>query len=328
MLGAKQYPRPFTAKIRLPQSPSFSRTTPRCKPSIPFRNSKVEQNLLNLIVPHGANTLGTSLNRRYPPLVGGGVVVRGTEDSARLTTGGQVGRPSSRPPAEPRAEHQRPLRLLFVDDEEAMLSTHKRVYEHIGFVVDTAATGVDAIALAKQHACDAFLVDVHMAPHDGNWTCERLLELDPQSVVIMLSGVETDEAVLAAFAAGAVDYLFKGTSPIKIAAHIRRRVKEALGRTATVLRFGRLAADTRTRAVYIDRVAVDLPEEEARLFWFLFSSPGEWFRAEEIQDALGLHGDVRSTQRALQRLRRSLGVCGEVIHAAKGRGYRFRSPAI
>lgn len=251
-------------------------------------------------------------------------MVRGADEGAELNNGGLAGQASSGPPADPRADHARPLRLLFVDDEERILSTHKRVYEHIGFVVDTAATGVDAIALAKRHAHDAFLVDVHMAPHDGNWTCERLLELDPESVVIMLSGVETDEAVLAAFAAGALDYLFKGTSPIKLAAHIRRRVADRRRCSSTVLRFGRLVADRATQTVLVDGALVLLGEKEFSLLWLLLNTPRKCYTARELHDkALGGSGKPNSVRKVVERTRRKLGDCGCMLLNAPGRGYCF-----
>lgn len=220
------------------------------------------------------------------------------------------------------------LRLLFVDDDESMLSTQKRVLERVGLHVETVSSGEEAIRRAREQRFDAFLVDVKMEPHDGFWTCRELLAIDPDFVIIMLTGLESDEAHLAAIEAGATDYILKRTNFVVLGAIIRQRIRERRDRSHGLLRFGRLTADPASRAVFIDGERVNLPEEETALFWFLVSSPGKWYRAEEIHETLRLKGKSRSTQRALQRLRELLGECGTVIQVAKGRGYCFRPATI
>lgn len=233
--------------------------------------------------------------------------------------------PSSRPPPGSNTDTEGPFRLLLVDDEKTFLRTQQRVLRGIGFKVDTVTAGAEAVEWARHNECDAFLVDVAMEPTDGHSTCLQLRALDPESVVIMLTAVDTDDARLAAIEAGATDYLLKSASCALLGARIRQRIREKRSRSnpPRPLQSGRLTADPSTRAVFIDRVRVDLSEEESALFWFLVSSPGKWYRAEEIREALHLDGKSRSTQRALQRLRKLLGEVGGAIQVAKGRGYCF-----
>ena len=216
-------------------------------------------------------------------------------------------------------------RLLLVDDEDTFLSTQKRVLESIGFDVDCVATGAEAVERAKQHEYDAFLLDVRMEPNSGHWTCRRLRALDPLSVVIMLSAVDTDEARLAAIDAGATDYLLKNTRYVLLGARIRQRIREKRSRSnpPQLLTFGRLVADPSTRAVFVESVRVDLSGHETDLFWLLLSTPGKCHATDELHSAVGLSGNSHSTQKAVQRLRRKLGDCGNLIQTVKARGYCF-----
>ena len=211
-------------------------------------------------------------------------------------------------------------RVLIVDDDEKGLRALRRGLESIGFEVDAAGTGADALERASKFHHDAFVVDMQMAPHDGLWTCRELLILDPDSIVIFRSGLETDEAKLAAFAAGASDYVPKTGTDAELGARVRAHLRR---RGARMLHFGSLIADRSSGAVFVDGVLADLSEQQSRLFWLLIASPGKFQTTKELHVARGGHGELASTRRELQRLRRKLGKCGTMIRMVRCRGYCF-----
>ena len=223
-------------------------------------------------------------------------------------------------PLQPETRH----RVLLVDDDEKILSTQKRVLESIGFDVDTVGTGAEAVERAQNQRYDVFLVDMHMEPHDGAWTCRTLLTLDPDAIVMMLSAVEKDEAKVAAFEAGATDYVIKSVTYVELGARIRGHIRR-LSRpgTRTLLRFGRLTADPKTLAVYVDGQLAKLSEQQTALLWVLLEAPGKFYTAEELHAAIDSENKLTSTRRALQRLRQPLGECGHMIQVLHGRGYGF-----
>ena len=91
----------------------------------------------------------------------------------------------------PRSVNEDPLiRVLVVDDHELFTHALTTVLEQDGRfdVIGTAATGRDAVKLAKSSAADVVLMDMSMPVLDGPAATRRLLALDPAPHVIALSG--------------------------------------------------------------------------------------------------------------------------------------------
>ena len=89
-------------------------------------------------------------------------------------------------------------RLLIMDDDEAVRSAAAELLETIGYEVDTAADGAEAIALytramEKNHPFDAVVLDLTVPEGvGGRETMARLLEIDPEVKAIVSSGYSTD----------------------------------------------------------------------------------------------------------------------------------------
>ena len=103
------------------------------------------------------------------------------------------------------------IRVLVVDDH--VLFTHglTAVLEQDGRfdVVGTAATGREAIRLAKHAAADVVLMDLSMPILDGPAATRRLVALDHAPKVIALSGPSDRLSREAALEAGATAYVTK-----------------------------------------------------------------------------------------------------------------------
>ncbi len=103
------------------------------------------------------------------------------------------------------------IRVLVVDDHELFTHALTTVLEQDGRfdVIGTAATGRDAVKLAKSSAADVVLMDMSMPVLDGPAATRRLLALDPAPHVIALSGHTDRLSRLAALEAGADDFVLK-----------------------------------------------------------------------------------------------------------------------
>lgn len=101
------------------------------------------------------------------------------------------------------------LRVLLVDDEEDFVEVLAQRLEARGLKVDTALTGLSAIVRAEETRYDAILLDMAMPGMDGIETLERLLELNPDLQVILLTGRATLSQATVAIKLGALDLLEK-----------------------------------------------------------------------------------------------------------------------
>lgn len=129
-------------------------------------------------------------------------------------------------------------RLLIMDDDEAVRSAAAELLETIGYDVETAADGAEAVelyrsALDRNHRFDAVVLDLTVPEGvGGRETMSRLLEIDPDVKAIVSSGYSTDP-VMANFR----DHGFSGVAvkPYRLAelARTLQRIMEPGARATT-----------------------------------------------------------------------------------------------
>jgi len=116
----------------------------------------------------------------------------------------------------------KPLRLLLVDDEPLARQRLRDLLAGIGEVevLGEASTGREACELVARLSPDALLLDIAMPVMDGIEAAQHLAHMESPPAMVFCTAF--DEHALAAFEAGAVDYLLK---PIRA-----ERLREALTR--------------------------------------------------------------------------------------------------
>ena len=104
----------------------------------------------------------------------------------------------------------RPIRLLVVDDDESFrLSLEIALKMSDRFVVDTCASGEEAIEYLKQKMCDVVLLDYKMPELSGLDVLAWMHQQNLQMPVIMLTAAGSEEVAVEAMKLGAYDYLSK-----------------------------------------------------------------------------------------------------------------------
>jgi DNA-binding NtrC family response regulator len=99
--------------------------------------------------------------------------------------------------------------VLLVDDEEEFVTVLAERLERRGLTVDTAPSGETALEKAGSHAFDAIVLDMAMPGMDGVQTLRRLLEINKDIQVILLTGHSTLHQAVEAMKLGALDLLEK-----------------------------------------------------------------------------------------------------------------------
>jgi DNA-binding NarL/FixJ family response regulator len=147
------------------------------------------------------------------------------------------------------AQPPEPLAVLIVDDHpvvreglRGMLAAEPAIR-----VVAEAASGGEAVVMAKRHRPDVVLMDLRMPGGDGVQATAGIIAAVPGSRVVVLTTYETDADIVRAVEAGATGYLLKDTPRRDLVAAIR-----AAARGETVLGpavAGRLVSHLRRPAV-------------------------------------------------------------------------------
>jgi DNA-binding NtrC family response regulator len=107
------------------------------------------------------------------------------------------------------AEKPIPVRLLMVDDDQALLETMQERFERKGIKLVTAASGADALSLANHGHFDVVLLDVGLPDINGLELLSKLKEQHPETEIIMLTAHGSIESAIQAMKTGAYDYLTK-----------------------------------------------------------------------------------------------------------------------
>ncbi len=105
------------------------------------------------------------------------------------------------------------MRVLLVDDHPVVREGLRSMLVSDGVeVVAEAATGADAVSLARQHAPDVVLLDMQLPDMEGVAALRQMKQTGVRSAVLVLSMHDDPAMVRRAMDAGASGYLLKGTN--------------------------------------------------------------------------------------------------------------------
>ncbi|MCB9832742.1 MAG: diguanylate cyclase [Planctomycetes bacterium] len=130
---------------------------------------------------------------------------------------------SGRRPAEaPAARASDRLRILAVDDNQADLCLLEDALEPTGFELITARHGEEALARALERRPDILVTDLHMRGMDGLSLVRALRRWEEgrQLYILLVTGADDPDAIVAAFEAGADDCVQKPFDPRILRARI------------------------------------------------------------------------------------------------------------
>lgn len=121
-------------------------------------------------------------------------------------------------------------KILIIDDEKPIRNTLREILEYEKFQVDDAEDGLIGINLVKSTDYDVVLCDIKMPKMDGTEVLEQILEMKPNTSVVMISGHGNIETAVDALKKGAFDYIAKPLDLNRLLVTVRN----ALDRTTLV----------------------------------------------------------------------------------------------
>src|SRR5947209_13772992 len=194
------------------------------------------------------------------------------------------------PAASSRAPLTRPdgtaLRVLAVDDERSITELLSMALRYEGWDVRTAASGTDAVRVAREFRPDAVVLDVMLPDMDGLEVLRRLRAESPLLPVIFLTARDGVADRIAGLTAGGDDYVTKPFSLEEVAARLRgllRRTSRAVTDDA-VLVVGDLTLDEESHEVTRGRQEIRLTATEFELLRYLMRNARRVLSKAQILD--------------------------------------------
>ncbi len=124
------------------------------------------------------------------------------------------------------------MRILVVDDEDALRRTLAEFLSLEGWEVHQASNGLSARKMLEEKSFNAVVLDMRMPGLDGPGLLKWLVNEGPLVPVVMMSAFGEVNDAVAAMKAGAVDYLVKPFDPEELVLRVRRAA--AAGRTQNI----------------------------------------------------------------------------------------------
>jgi YesN/AraC family two-component response regulator len=103
--------------------------------------------------------------------------------------------------------------VIIADDSRAIRAMLKRIIESRGFtVVAEVANGKEAIEEVEKQKADIVLLDINMPIMTGNAAIDPILEVSPETVIIVMSSVSEQDMVEKCLNLGAANYIVKDSN--------------------------------------------------------------------------------------------------------------------
>lgn len=103
--------------------------------------------------------------------------------------------------------------ILVVDDDKNLANTFKLILQSVGFQVDTAATGLQALYKANRARYDLIILDMNLPDMLGDEVAEKLKDQNPGINIIMITGYSSFKDSLDRNELGIDEVLMKPISP-------------------------------------------------------------------------------------------------------------------
>ena len=225
------------------------------------------------------------------------------------------------------------IRVLVVEDEEAIRTGLIDVLVFHGYEVDSAATGPEGLKKALTGKFELILLDIMLPGMDGYAICNEIRAIDRHQPIIMLTAKTSDEEIIQGLKLGADDYVSKPFSiqqlVLRIEAVLRRsQVGQEQART---LNIGNISIDTENLSGLNGDEEIAFTKREVEVLSYLAQNSERPVSREELLlkvwgYARGLDIETRTVDIHIAKLRRKIEVDPKEpakLITVRGAGYRL-----
>ena len=220
-------------------------------------------------------------------------------------------------------------RILVVEDEVEIADYLRRGLAFEGFVVEVAADGHAALAVARERPPDVVVLDLMLPGVDGMEVARRL-RAGSSVPIVMLTARDAVADRVAGLERGADDYLVKPFAFEELLARIRVQLRRHQAEnTGETLRFGPLTLDLAAHEARVAGRRVDFTAKEFELLELFMRHPRQVLTRDLLYERIwgyDFGGESNVIEVYVRALRQKLESAGatRIIHTVRGVGYVLR----
>lgn len=178
------------------------------------------------------------------------------------------------------------MRLLVVEDEEALCRSIAEGLRLDGYEVDTCGDGREALELCSVEPYDLILLDLNLPGMDGMEVLRRFRRDNSSTCVLILSARGQIGDKVQGLDSGANDYLTKPFQFEELEARIRSLTRRRFIQEDICLTCGEVSFDTKSSTAYAKGKELALTRKEAGLLEYLLLHQGRAISQEEMIEHL------------------------------------------
>ena len=225
------------------------------------------------------------------------------------------------------------IRILVIEDEQAIREGLADVLVYHGYDIDSAATGPDGLRKALGGQFDLILLDIMLPGIDGYEICDRIRAEDRLQPIIMLTAKDADEEIIRGLKLGADDYVAKPFSIQQLVLRIEavlRRSQVGIEQARTIS-LPNIEIDTENLSGRNEAGEVAFTRREIEVLAYLAENTGRPVSREELLSrvwgyAKNLDIETRTVDIHIAKIRRKIELEPKEprnLVTVRGAGYRL-----
>lgn len=218
------------------------------------------------------------------------------------------------------------MKLLVIEDEMLLRRSEAKGLKKLGYAVDEAVDGIEAMKCFEENSYDLILLDLNLPQMDGIEVLKKIRAIDNEVKIIIVSARTSVEERILGLDLGANDYVIKPFDFRELDARIRGLLRRQFVQEDGVLKCKQIVLDMNQKSVSIEGKKVQLTRKEYGILEYLMLhkntviSSGELI--EHVWDSdVDLFSNSFKFHMSSLRKKLSLSEENELIKNVRGQGY-------
>jgi len=214
------------------------------------------------------------------------------------------------------------MKLLIIEDETALRKALTKGFQKMGYMIDTAADGEEALDMYFSNQYNLIVLDLNLPKKDGLEVLIDVRKENKEIPVLILSARSEVSDKITGLDMGANDYLAKPFHFDELEARVRALLRRDFKTADTIIENESIRLDTALKKVFFNGDEVQLTKKEYGIFEYLMINKGKVISVNELTESVW-ESDADMYTNAIKvhinAMRKKLP--DDIIKNAKGQGY-------